>query len=71
LSQWLLTQPWIAYSEELPSAPPFGAWCLPEESTFNPNKLIIPDLIAIRQAVESGFGFSVLPDDYLCADWVK
>jgi DNA-binding transcriptional LysR family regulator len=33
-------------------------------------KLIIPDLSAIRQAVESEFGFSVLPD-YLCADWVK
>jgi DNA-binding transcriptional LysR family regulator len=33
-------------------------------------KLIISDLRAIRQAVESGFGFSVLPD-YLCADWVK
>ena len=34
------------------------------------SKLIFPDLRAIRQAVESGFGFSVLPD-YLCADWVK
>jgi len=33
-------------------------------------KLIIPDLRVIRQAVDSGFGFSVLPD-YLCADWVK
>ena len=33
-------------------------------------KLIISDLRAIRQAVESGFGFSVLPD-YLCAVWVK
>jgi DNA-binding transcriptional LysR family regulator len=30
LSQWLLTQPWIAYSEELPIAPAFGAWCLAE-----------------------------------------
>ncbi|MEG4346049.1 hypothetical protein QUB70_22610 [Microcoleus sp. A003_D6] len=33
-------------------------------------KLIIPDFRAIGQAVECGFGFSVLPD-YLCADWVK
>jgi DNA-binding transcriptional LysR family regulator len=32
-------------------------------------KLIIPDLRAIGQAVECGFGFSVLPD-YLCADVV-
>ena len=30
LSQSLLTQPWIAYSEELPIAPAFGAWCLAE-----------------------------------------
>jgi hypothetical protein len=30
LSQWLLTQPWIAYSEKLPIAPAFGAWCLAE-----------------------------------------
>ncbi len=30
LSQWLLTQPWIAYSESLPIAPAFGAWCLAE-----------------------------------------
>jgi len=30
LSQALLTQPWIAYSEEVPIAPAFGAWCLAE-----------------------------------------
>ena len=30
LSQWLLTKPWIADSEELPIAPAFGAWCLAE-----------------------------------------
>jgi hypothetical protein len=33
-------------------------------------KLIIPDVKAIVQAVESGFSLSVLPE-YLCADWVK
>ena len=33
-------------------------------------KLIIPDLRAIRQAIESGFGFSILPD-YLYTDWAK
>jgi DNA-binding transcriptional LysR family regulator len=32
-------------------------------------KLIIPDLRAIRQAVELGFGFSIIPD-YLYADCV-
>jgi DNA-binding transcriptional LysR family regulator len=43
--------------------------CLRRRIDVQP-KLIIPDLRAIRQAVESGFGFSVVPD-YLCADWVK
>ncbi|MEG4380084.1 MULTISPECIES: LysR substrate-binding domain-containing protein [unclassified Microcoleus] len=33
-------------------------------------KLIIPDFRAIRQAVASGFSFSVFPD-YLCANSVK
>ena len=30
LSQWRLTQPGIAYSEELPIAPALGTWCLAE-----------------------------------------
>ena len=69
LSQWLLTQPWIAYSQELPIAPRFLGVVFGRIIDVQP-KLIIPDLRAIRQAIESGFGFSVLPD-YLCADWVK
>jgi hypothetical protein len=36
-SQWLLTQPWIAYSKKLPNTAAFGAWCLAEQSTFIPN----------------------------------
>ena len=28
LSQWLLTQPWITYSAELPIAPALGRWSL-------------------------------------------
>ncbi len=69
LSQWLLTQPWIAYSEQLPIAPRFWRMVFGRIIDVQP-KLIILDLRAIRQALESGFGFSVLPD-YLCADWVK
>jgi DNA-binding transcriptional LysR family regulator len=69
LSQWLLTQPWISYSEELPIAPCFWRVVFGRRIDVQP-KLIIPDLRGIRQAVELGFGFSVLPD-YLCADWVK
>ena len=68
LAQWLLTQPWIAYSEEVPIARRFWRVVFGRRIDVQP-KLIIPDLRAIRQAVECGFGFSVLPD-YLCADWV-
>ncbi|MEP6541146.1 substrate-binding domain-containing protein [Microcoleus vaginatus GB1-A2] len=69
LAQWLLTQPWIAYSEELPIARRFWRVVFGRIIDVHP-KLIVPDLRAIRQAVVLGFGFSVLPD-YLCADWVK
>ncbi|MEG3860717.1 LysR family transcriptional regulator [Microcoleus sp. herbarium12] len=68
LAQWLLTQPWIAYSEELPIARRFWRVVFGRRIDIQP-KLIMPDLRAIRQAVECGFGFSVLPD-YLCANWV-
>ena len=69
LAQWLLTQPWIAYSEKLAIAPRFWRIVFSRRIDVQP-KLIIPDLRAIRQAVVLGFGCSVLPD-YLCADWVK
>jgi DNA-binding transcriptional LysR family regulator len=69
IAQWLLTQQWIAYSEELPIARRFWRVVFGRRIDVHP-KLIIPDLRAIRQAVAAGFGFSVLPD-YLCADWVK
>ncbi|MEG4289426.1 LysR substrate-binding domain-containing protein [Microcoleus sp. C2C3] len=59
----------MAYSAELPIAPRFWRVVFGRRIDLHP-KLIIPDLRAIRQAVESGFGFSVLPD-YLCAYWVK
>ena len=69
LAQWLLTQPWIAYSEELPIARRFWRVVFSRRIDVHP-KLIIPDLRAIRQAVASGFGLSILPD-YLCEDWVQ
>ena len=49
--------------------PPLLARCVWQKKDVYP-KLIMPDLRAIRQAVECGFGFRVLPD-YLCADLVK
>ncbi len=68
LSQWLLTLPWIACSEELPIARRFWRAVFGRRIDVHP-KLIIPDLRAIGQAVVLGFGLSVLPD-YLCADLV-
>ncbi|MCC3405965.1 MAG: LysR family transcriptional regulator [Microcoleus sp. PH2017_10_PVI_O_A] len=69
IAQWLLTQPWIAYSEELPIARRFWRVVFGKRIDVQP-KLIIPDLRAIRQAVAAGFGLSVLPD-YLCVDWLQ
>lgn len=69
LSQWLLTQSWIAYSEELPIIRRFWRVVFERRIAVNP-KLIIPDLRAIRQAVEYGLGLSILPD-YLCEEKVK
>ncbi len=69
LEHWLRKQPWIAYSEELPIIRRFWRVVFGRRINTNP-KLIIPDLRLIRQAVEHGYGFSVLPD-YLCQDWLE
>lgn len=69
LAQWLLTQPWIAYSEEMPIIRRFWRVVFDRRIDLRP-KLIVPDLRAITQAVESGFGLSVIPD-YLCANLVE
>jgi DNA-binding transcriptional LysR family regulator len=60
LEQWLRTQPLIAYSEELPIIRRFWRVVFGRRLDIVP-KLVIPNLIAIRQAIENGFGFSVLP----------
>lgn len=69
LEKWLLTQPMISYSEDLPIIRRFWRIVFGRRIDINP-KLIIPDLRGIRQAVEYGLGFSVLPS-YLCENWVK
>ncbi len=69
LDRWLSSQHWIAYSEELPIIRRFWRVVFGRRIDLRP-KLIVPDLRAIRQAVESGFGLSVIPD-YLCADLVE
>jgi DNA-binding transcriptional LysR family regulator len=69
LDRWLSSQHWIAYSEELPIIRRFWRVVFGRRIDLRP-KLIVPDLRAIRQAVESGFGLSVIPD-YLCGDLVE
>ncbi len=69
LGQWLKTQPWIAYSEELPIIRRFWRVVFGQRLAVNP-QLVIPDLRGIRAAVAQGLGYSVLPD-YLCAGWIE
>ncbi|ARV59006.1 LysR family transcriptional regulator [Nostocales cyanobacterium HT-58-2] len=69
LEEWLRTQSWIAYGEDMPIIRRFWRVVFGRRIDVNP-KLIIPDLRGIRQAINYGFGFSVLPD-YLCQKWVE
>lgn len=69
LEQWLRGQVWIAYGEDLPIVRRFWRVVFGRRMDIKP-RLILPDLRGIRQAIASGFGFSVLPD-YLCETWIK
>ena len=69
LTQWLQTQPWISYSEELPIIRRFCRVVLGQRIAIAP-QFIIPDLRSIRSAVVRGLGYSVLPD-YLCDRFIK
>jgi DNA-binding transcriptional LysR family regulator len=69
LEQWLRGQPLIAYSEELPIIRRFWRVVFGRRLDVVP-RLVLPDLQMIRQAIASGFGFSVLPD-YLCEEMVN
>lgn len=55
---------WVAYAPELPIIRRFLRQTLGQRSAIEP-RLIVPDLRAVRRAVELGMGVSVLPD-YLC-----
>lgn len=67
-AQWCVNQPWIAYGPELPIIRWFWRQVFGYRLDLAP-RLILPDLRAIRTAVENGVGLSVLPD-YLCQSWV-
>lgn len=69
LEHWLNSQPWIAYSEDLPIIRRFWRVTFRQRLAVNP-QFVIPDLRSIRTAISHGLGYSVLPD-YLCKDWVS
>lgn len=69
LEQWLKSQPWIAYSEELPIIRRFWRLIFGRRLDVNP-QFVIPDLRSIREAIAQGLGYSVLPD-YLCKYWIE
>lgn len=64
LQQWLEQQRWISYGAELPIIRRFWQQCFQARPALRP-ALIVPDLRIIVQAVEQGYGLSVLPE-YLC-----
>lgn len=69
LEKWLLKQPIISYSEELPIIRRFWRVVFGKRIDVNPT-IIIPDLRGIREAVELGLGISILPN-YLCENFIK
>lgn len=68
LEQWLKSQRWITYSEDLPIIRRFWRMIFGQRLEVNP-QLVIPDLRSIRAAIAQGLGYSILPD-YLCEDWI-
>ncbi|MDA8321235.1 MAG: LysR family transcriptional regulator [Actinomycetota bacterium] len=66
LADWLMTQPWVSYSLELPITRRFWQSVLGRPFTMRP-RLVAPDLRAVLRAVELGIGVSLLPA-FVCAE---
>lgn len=64
IEQWLIKQKWISYGTDLPIIRRFWLLSFSKRPPIRPY-FVIPNLIAIAQAVEFGKGLSLLPD-YLC-----
>jgi DNA-binding transcriptional LysR family regulator len=66
LGGWLVGQPWVAYSAELPLTRRF--WLSALGRPFHADlRLVAPDLRAVVAAVARGLGFSLLPA-FACAE---
>jgi DNA-binding transcriptional LysR family regulator len=69
LSTWLRQQSWVSYSADLPMIRQFFSSKF--KTRFDGHlALIVPDLRAVRLAVQLGMGISILPD-FLCDEAIK
>jgi DNA-binding transcriptional LysR family regulator len=66
IERFLLEKNWISYSAELPIIRRFWQVAFKQRPTIEPI-MIVPSLLLIRKAVESGLGVSVLPH-YICRE---
>lgn len=64
MEQWLMQQKWISYGTDLPIIRRFWLRSFSKRPPIRPY-FVIPNLVAIAQALESSKGISLLPD-YLC-----
>jgi DNA-binding transcriptional LysR family regulator len=64
IEQFLLEQNWISYSADLPIIRRFWHVAFNQRPDIKP-LMVVPSLLAIRKAVETGWGVSVLPL-YIC-----
>jgi DNA-binding transcriptional LysR family regulator len=66
LGAWLVGQPWVAYSSELPLTRRF--WLTAFDRPFGGDlRLVAPDLRVVVAAVAQGLGISLLPE-FACGD---
>ena len=66
LEHFLLNQPWISYSSELPIIRRYWYTVFGQRPDIEP-VMIVANLLLIRRAVELGLGISILPR-YICRD---
>ena len=66
IESFLLERNWISYATELPIIRRFWHVAFKRRPNIEP-VMVVPSLLLIRKAVESGLGVSVLPR-YLCLD---
>jgi DNA-binding transcriptional LysR family regulator len=69
LENFLLEQPWIAYSDELPIIRRYWHSVFHRRPSIEP-RMTVQSLLLVRRAVELGMGLSVLPR-YLCEQAIR